>query len=60
MTHPNDANVFWYGARLHAIRGEWDQALSDLDQTVLLAPSWEKKYVKPLEKEIIKRKGAVK
>lgn len=57
-THPNDANVHWYRARLHATNAQWDDALSELHQVRLLAPSWEAKYVEPLEGEILRRRGA--
>jgi len=55
VTHPNDAYVFWYRAQLHALRGEWDDALSDLRQTAFLAPNWKEKYVPPLESELLER-----
>ena len=57
-THPNDANAFWYRARLRALRGEWDGALADLCQVGLLEPSWNEDYVRPLEAEILERQRA--
>jgi hypothetical protein len=55
--YPNDGNVAWYRARLYAIRGDWKHALSNLDQTALLAPNWVDDYVDPLRKEVLRRQA---
>ena len=57
-THPNDAIVSWYRAQLHVLRGEWDEALSDLRQAALLAPSWRRDYLLPFEQLIQERRRA--
>ncbi|MES2820973.1 MAG: hypothetical protein V4812_18515 [Pseudomonadota bacterium] len=56
--YPNDANVYWYTARIHSVRGEWDAAITALDQTLLLSPSWGEEYVQPLRAEIIRRRSS--
>ena len=57
-THPHDANVHWYTARLHSVRAEWADVLRNLDQTALLAPSWKAEYVDPMRDEVRRRTTA--
>ena len=54
-THPNDADVYWYRAKLYSVRGEWNHALEALEQTTLLSPSWGTEYGKPMM-AVIQRK----
>ncbi|MEW8049031.1 MAG: hypothetical protein AB2809_01535 [Candidatus Thiodiazotropha sp.] len=57
LTHPNDAYIYLYRARLHIVRNEWNSALEALDQTTLLSPSWEAEYIKPMVTVINRKQG---
>lgn len=56
-SHPNDADVYWFSARIHVLNEEWDSAIADLNQTKILSPSWNEEYIKPMKDEIIRRKN---
>ncbi len=52
ITHPNDAYAHWYKARIHVLKKEWKEAQKHVEKMEVLAPSWEKKYIKPLRNKI--------
>lgn len=49
---PNDADAYWYRARGYLLKKEWAKALTDLNQTALLAPNWKAEYTDPLIAEV--------
>ncbi len=52
ITHPNDAYAHWYKARIHVLKKEWKVAQKHIEKMEVIAPSWEKKYIKPLRQKI--------
>lgn len=51
-THPNDANAYWYKAKVYYLEGKWDLAKENIKQTEYLSPNWRKEYTGPLLKNI--------
>jgi len=51
-THPNDASIYWYRAKVYYIRKNWALALENIEKAEFYSPSWKKEYTVPLKKQI--------
>ncbi len=54
ITHPYDANVFWYRAKANVQLKNYDLAKENLEKVSEIAPSWKYEYVEPLIESINK------
>jgi len=51
-THPNDASIYWYRAKVYYLRKNWDLALKNIEMAEFYSPSWKKEYTVPLRNKI--------
>ena len=58
-THPYDAQVYWFRAKVHILEENWKAALADVEHAQFLAPSWGSKYTIPMSEALRKKIGHV-